>query len=55
MGEDGAVGVIDQAKMDAMGTFLFDAGILKDGNGAAVTGKPDFTGYYSNDYLGTAP
>ena len=41
--------------MNAIGTFLFDAGILKDGNGAPVTAKPDFTAYYSNDYLDTAP
>ena len=51
-GENGAVGTIDPAKMDAVGTFLFDAGILKDGDGATVTEKPDFTSYYSNDYLG---
>ncbi|HEV7345559.1 MAG TPA: ABC transporter substrate-binding protein [Devosia sp.] len=54
-GENGAVGTIDPAKMDAVGAFLFDAGILKDGNGDPVTVKPDFTAYYSNDYLGTTP
>ena len=54
-GENGAIGKIDPAKMDAIGTFLFDAGILKDGNGAPVAAKPDFTAYYSNDYLDTAP
>ena len=54
-GENGAIGTIDPAKMDAIGTFLFDAGILKDGNGAPVAAKPDFTAYYSNDYLDTAP
>ena len=53
--ESGAVGTIDPAKMDAVGTFLFNAGILKDGNGAPVTAKPDFTAYYSNDYLGSTP
>ena len=41
--------------MDAVGTFLFEAGILKDGNGSAVTAKPDFTSYYSNAYLDTTP
>ncbi|HWV21355.1 MAG TPA: ABC transporter substrate-binding protein [Devosia sp.] len=54
-GENGAIGTIDPAKMDAIGTFLFDTGILKDGNGAPVAAKPDFTAYYSNDYLDTAP
>ena len=54
-GKNGAIGTIDPAKMEAIGTFLFDAGILKDGNGAPVTAKPDFTAYYANDYLDTAP
>lgn len=54
-GKNGAIGNIDPAKMEAIGTFLFDAGILKDGNGAPVTSKPDFTAYYSNDYLDAAP
>ncbi|MDB5614119.1 MAG: hypothetical protein JWQ22_1772 [Devosia sp.] len=53
--EDGAVGTIDPSKMDAVGTFLFDACILKDGNGAPEKAKPDFTTYYSNAYLGTTP
>lgn len=55
VGEDGAVGTIDPAKMEAMGNFLFEAGLLKDGNGEAVGEKPDFSLYYSNDYLGIAP
>lgn len=53
--ENGAIGTIDPAKMDAVGTFLFEAGILRDGDGAVVTAKPDFTGSYSNAYLGTTP
>ena len=53
--ENGAIGTIDPGKMDAVGTFLFEAGILKDGNGAVVTAKPDFTRYYSNAYLATTP
>ena len=50
--ENGAVGTIDAAKMEAVGTFLFDADILKDANGAPLTEKPDFKSYYSNEYLG---
>ncbi|GLQ57004.1 ABC transporter substrate-binding protein [Devosia nitrariae] len=50
-GEDGAVGAIDPAKMDAVGSFLFETGILKDGNGAEVTEEPDFSAYYTNAYL----
>jgi ABC-type nitrate/sulfonate/bicarbonate transport system substrate-binding protein len=53
--ENGTIGSIDPAKMDAIGAFLFEAGILKDGNGTVLTEKPDFTRYYSNAYLGTAP
>jgi len=53
--ENGAVGTIDAAKMEAVGAFLFDADILKDANGAPLTEKPDFTSYYSNQYLGIAP
>ena len=53
--ENGAVGTIDPAKMEAVGAFLFDADILKDANGAPLTEKPDFTSYYSNQYLGIAP
>ncbi|BCG86826.1 myristoyl transferase [Mesorhizobium sp. 113-3-9] len=50
-GENGAVGTIDPAKNAAIGDYLFANGILKDGNGAALTEKPDFAGYISNDYL----
>lgn len=50
--QDGAIGTIDPAKMEALGTFLLEAGILKDGNGIAITTRPDFTSYYSNAYLG---
>ena len=53
--ENGAAGTIDPARMDAVGSFLFDAGILKDGNGTVLTEKPDFTRYYSNAFLGTTP
>jgi ABC-type nitrate/sulfonate/bicarbonate transport system substrate-binding protein len=55
MGEDGAIGTIDSDKMEAMGSFLFDAGLLKDGDGAPVGEKPDFSAYYSNAYLGIQP
>lgn len=54
-GEDGTVGVIDPAKMEAMGAFLFDAGILKDGEGKVITERPDFSTYYTGAYLDAAP
>ncbi len=53
--EDGTIGTIDPEKMEAMGGFLFEAGLLKDGNGAAVSEKPDFATYYTNDFLGVEP
>jgi len=54
-GPDGAVGTIDPAKMAAVGKFIFEAGMLKDGNGTPLATLPDVTAYYSNDYLGNAP
>ena len=49
--EDGAIGTIDPLKMEAMGDFLFDAGLLLGEDGTAITTRPDFSGYFSNAYL----
>lgn len=51
---DGTVGEIDPKKMEAMGEFLFSSRILRDANGEALASKPDFTGYYTNQYLAEA-
>lgn len=51
---DGTVGTIDPAKIEAMGAFLFSAGILRDGNGEALPARPDFTAYYTNQFLDRA-
>lgn len=48
---DGVIGTISSAKMEAIGQYLFTAGILKDGNGTVLTDKPDFSTYFSNAYL----
>ncbi len=48
---DGAVGEIEPKKMEAIGEFLFSSAILRDENGDALASKPDFTGYYTNQYL----
>lgn len=53
--EDGTIGTIDPGKMEAMGGFLFEAGLLKDGNGAAIEERPDFSTYYTNNLLGMEP
>jgi ABC-type nitrate/sulfonate/bicarbonate transport system substrate-binding protein len=53
-GPDGAVGEIDPRKIEAMGAFLFSADILRDANGNALAARPDFAGYYTNQYLAGA-
>jgi ABC-type nitrate/sulfonate/bicarbonate transport system substrate-binding protein len=50
-GEDGAVGTIDPAKFTTMGTFLFESGVLRDGDGNGLAGKPDFQTWFTNRYL----
>ena len=47
----GDVGLIDPAKIEAMGGFLFAAGILKDSKGRALADQPDFSTYFTNAYL----
>lgn len=47
----GVIGTIDPAKMEAIGDYLFKAGILRDGDGNPVKQRPDFASYYSNAYL----
>ena len=51
---DGVIGKMDPAKMQAIGDYLFGSGILHDANGNAVVLKPDFSGYFSNAFLGGA-
>lgn len=48
---DGTVGEIDPDKMQVMGEFLFSAGILRDANGDTLAARPNFAGYYTNQYL----
>lgn len=47
---DGALGTFDPAKMEAIGAFMLEAGMLKDGNGTALAIAPDFSTYYTNTY-----
>lgn len=49
--ENGAIGTMDSAKMDAIGDYLFKAGILRDADGKALKEQPDFKSYFSNAYL----
>jgi NitT/TauT family transport system substrate-binding protein len=52
---DGALGIIQSEKIQAIGDYLVASAILHDGNGAVVTERPDFSSYYTNDYLTEAP
>jgi len=47
----GITGELDPAKIEGVGNYLFKSGILVDENGSRLTKVPDFTTYYSNDYL----
>lgn len=39
--QDGRIGRIDPARIEAIGTFLFENGILRDSDGEALIGRPD--------------
>ncbi len=51
MAEDGSVGTIDPIKAEAIGTFLFEANILRDQDGAVLVSKPNFSTWFTNDFL----
>jgi ABC-type nitrate/sulfonate/bicarbonate transport system substrate-binding protein len=51
-GADGIIGSIEPAKVEAIGEFLFAAGILRDADGRPVAARPDFSAFYTNRYLG---
>jgi ABC-type nitrate/sulfonate/bicarbonate transport system substrate-binding protein len=50
-GASGVVGTLDQAKIEAMGAFLFKSGILLDGQGKPLQQRPDFSTYFTNKYF----
>lgn len=47
----GRVGTIDAGKVEAIAGFLFEAGILRDGNGDVLTEKPGVSQWFTNAYL----
>ncbi|TCT44576.1 ABC-type nitrate/sulfonate/bicarbonate transport system substrate-binding protein [Martelella mediterranea] len=49
--EDGTIGTIDPKRFNALGAYLTEAGVLQDESGATISDAPDFTPYFSNDYL----
>ena len=48
---DGLIGAVDAAKIEAMGDYLFTSGILRDSDGNVVTERPDFSTYFTNEYM----
>lgn len=52
--EDGTIGTIDPVKIEAIGNFFFSASILRDENGEALSEKPDFAEYFTNQFLAGA-
>lgn len=50
---NGNVGQQDPALWSKYGTFLYSNGLLADGDGKKLTVEPDWTTYYTNDYLPT--
>jgi ABC-type nitrate/sulfonate/bicarbonate transport system substrate-binding protein len=49
--KDGVIGRIDPDKIAKTGAYLLKAGILVDENGKVLEKAPDFSTYFSNDYL----
>ena len=51
MAEDGTVGSIDPEKVEAIGTFLYEAGILRDRDGQVLEERPDFSDWFTNAFV----
>ena len=48
---NGKVGRQDPQMWSKYGSFLYSNGLLVDGSGNKLTAEPDWTTYYTNDYL----
>lgn len=46
------IGAANPAFWDEFGTFLLDGGFLVDANGEKLTEQPDWSEYYTDEYLG---
>lgn len=49
--DSGATGWIGPAKLEAMGAFRFDAGLLRDAEGYPLAERPDFSTWFMDDHL----
>jgi len=47
----GRIGYQDPEVWEKYGSFLFDNGLLVDGEGEKLTTKPDWSTFYTNDLL----
>jgi ABC-type nitrate/sulfonate/bicarbonate transport system substrate-binding protein len=50
-GSSGSIGPVDAAIWNDYGNFLYSQKLLTGENGKPLTAKPDWTDYYTNDYL----
>lgn len=48
---DGAIGVMDPAKMEATLDYMFERGMLVDADGKALEERPEATRYFTNEFL----
>jgi hypothetical protein len=51
MAEDSTAGSIDPAKVEAIGTFLYEAGILRNRDGEVPEEKPEFSTWFKNAFI----
>jgi len=49
--ENGTVGTQTLERWQGYGQFLFDAGLLVDDSGSPMSEPPDFSSYFTNDFL----
>lgn len=51
MSPEGEIGTIEPEKMQALGDFLFENGILRDADGQVLDTRPDVSASFTNAYL----
>lgn len=50
-GADGSIGRIDPGIWERYGSFLYGSGLLTDSGGKRLSAEPDWSAYWTNDYL----
>jgi ABC-type nitrate/sulfonate/bicarbonate transport system substrate-binding protein len=54
LASDGSFGTMTQERWDALGQWLFDNGLLVDANGSPLTSVPDWSAFFTNEYIATS-